>query len=66
MKLARNEAIQQVLVYCNKQYKDYEIEKLAITNVLCSDADDSCKSVFSDATDLYYLPKEAELFTKKI
>ena len=53
---------QQVLVYCNEQYKYYDIEKLAITNGLCSDADDRSKSVYSDATDPYYLPTKAEFF----
>ena len=56
LKLARNEAIQRVLIYCNEQSKDYKIEKLAIANGLCSDADDSSKSVYFDATDPYYLP----------
>ena len=56
LKLARNEAIQQVLLYCNEQYKENEVEKLAIANGLCSDADDSSKSAYSNATDSYYLP----------
>ena len=51
LKLAKNEVIQRVLVYCNEQHKDYGIEKLAIANGLCSDADDSSKSVHSNATD---------------
>ena len=47
--------------YCNQQHNDNEIEELAIANDLCSDADDSSKSVYSDATDPYYLPTEADL-----
>ena len=43
LKLARNEAIQRVLLYCNELYKDYKMEKLAIAHGLCSDADDSSK-----------------------
>ena len=34
LKLARKEAIQQALAYCNQQYKDNKIEKLAIANGL--------------------------------
>ena len=33
-----------------------------IANGLCSDGDDSSKSVYSDVIDPYYLPKEAEFF----
>ena len=54
--------IEQVLVYHKEQHNDMEIEKLAIANDLCSDADDSNKSVYSNATDPCYLPTEAELF----
>ena len=38
------------------------MKQKTIANGLCLDADDSSKSVFSDATDPYYLPSEAELF----
>ena len=62
LKLFRKESILWVLVYCNEQYKESELEKLAITNGLCSDNDDSSKSVYFDATDPYYLPTETELF----
>ena len=49
-------------MYRNQLHNNNWIEKLAIANGLCSDADDSSKSVYSDATDPFYLPTEVELF----
>ena len=62
VKLARKEFIQRVLVYHNQQYKESELQKLAIANSLCSDANDISKSVNSNATDPYYLLTGTELF----
>ena len=38
------------------------MDNLDIANALCSDNDDSSKSVYSNAIDPYNLPTEAELF----
>ena len=54
--------IQQVLVCHNEQYKDKGLEKLAFANGLCPDPDDNSNSVYSNATDPYHLPTEAEFF----
>ena len=43
-------------------YEVNELEKLGIEAGIISDTDDSSKSVYSDATDPYYLHTEAELF----
>ena len=55
----KNDTIEQLLEYCNQQYKDDELIQIGIEKVLISD-NDSSKSVYSDATDPYYLPTEAE------
>ena len=56
---AKNEAIEQVLEHCNHEYKNNELTKIGIEKDLI--LDDDC-SVYSDATDPYYLPTEKELF----
>ena len=61
-KLARNEESQQVLEYRKELHKKNELVKLGIEAGIISYPDDSSKSVYSDDTDLYYLPTEAELF----
>ena len=61
---AKNDAIDQVLDYCNHQYKNYKWIKIGIEKGLISYTDNSRKSVYSDATDPYYLPTEAELFSR--
>ena len=58
---AKNEAIEQVHYYHNQKYKNNELIKIGIEKGLISD-NDSSKSVYSDTTDPYYLPTEAELF----
>ena len=49
LKLAKNEAIQQVLEYCNQQYEDNKLVNLGIEADIISDPDDSSKSLYSDA-----------------
>ena len=56
---AKNEAIEQVLEHWNHEYKNNELTKIGIEKSLISDND--C-SVYSNATDPYYLSTEAELF----
>ena len=62
LKLAKNEAIQQVLEYRKELHKANKLEKWGIKAGIISDPDDSSNSVYSNATDPYYLPIEAELF----
>ena len=58
LKKAKNEAIERVLEYCNHEYKNNKLIKIGIEKGLISD-NDSSKSVYSGATDQYYLLMEA-------